>query len=50
MIEKLRNFPLPSPHFVIVDWRKSDTKNSNGLEFEPCLVYFNGIKVETEWI
>jgi len=50
MIGKWSNFPLPSPLSVIVDWRESDTKNSNGLEFEACLVHFKGIKDESEWI
>jgi len=50
MIEKWRNFTLPSSLSIIVDWRESDTKNSNGLVFEPCLVHFKGIKDESEWI
>jgi len=33
-----------------VDWRERVRMNSSGLECEACLVQFNGIKVETEWI
>jgi len=35
---------------LIVDWKESDRKNSNGLEFEACLIHFKGIKGESEWI
>jgi len=47
----MEQFPSSFPSLsVIVDWRENDTKNSNGLEFEACLVQFKGIKDESEWI
>jgi len=47
----MEQFPSSFPSLsIIVDWRESDTKNSNGLEFEACLVHFKGIKDESEWI
>jgi len=39
-----------SPIPLIVDWRERDRMNSSGLECEPYLVHFKGIKGESEWI
>jgi len=50
MIEKYRNFPLPSPLSIIVDWREKDKMNLTGLDCEAYLGNFKGIKCESEWI
>jgi len=50
MIEKERNFALPSPLSLNVDCRMRESMNSSGLECEACLVHFKGIKGESEQI
>jgi len=50
MIEKQRNFPLPSPLSFNVGWREGERMNSSELECEACLVYFKGIQGESECI
>jgi len=50
MIEKWRNFLLPSPLSFNVDWREKEKMNSSGLECEVCIVHFKSIKGERGWI
>jgi len=50
MIEKLKNFHLPSPLSVKVDWREREMMNSSGLECEVCIVHLECIKGERVWI
>jgi len=50
MIEKSKNFHLPSALSVKVDWRKREMMNSSGLGCELCIVHFNWIKGERGWI
>jgi len=50
MIENLRNFHLPSPLSLKVDWKEMERMTSSELECEVCIVHFNWIKGERGWI